>query len=148
MCLIQKPCRLATTTFKIDGGNRRRYFSVCNIIFYFTWVKGDRITFMKNERMFQDALSFLMGQYNRVWDGNQWTIGIGNNNEEFVHFSPREMEVLKLMADGEPDKAIAKMLSLNCQTVKNYVMSIRDKLGTKNRSHSIIKAIKLGLLKI
>jgi len=107
------------------------------------------LTFMKNERMFQDALSFLMGQYNRVWDGNQWTIGIGNNTEEFdVHFSPREMEVLKLMADGEPDKEIAEILSINCQTVKNYVMSIRAKLGTNNRSHSIIKAIKIGLLKI
>jgi len=104
---------------------------------------------MKNERMFQDALSFLMGQYNRIWDGSQWTIGVCNERQEIdIHFSPREMEVLTLMADGKPDKEIADMLSINLQTVKNYVMSIRDKLGTKNRSHSIIKAIKIGLIKI
>jgi DNA-binding CsgD family transcriptional regulator len=48
----------------------------------------------------------------------------------------------------EPNREIAVTLSINCQTVKNYIMSISDKLGTNNRSHSIIKAIKIGLLKI
>lgn len=105
------------------------------------------MTYIETDRMYQDALSFLMGQYNRVWDGHEWIIG-RTRQELNIHFSPREMQVLKLMADGKPDKEIAETLSISPGTVKIYGMGIRDKLGTKNRSHSIIKAIKIGLVKL
>ena len=105
------------------------------------------MTYVETERKYQDALSFLMSQYNRVWDGNEWVINcpVWECN---THFSPRELGVLKLMGNGETDKEIAETLSISYQTVKTYVMSIRNKLGTKNRCHSIIKAIKMGLVKL
>jgi DNA-binding NarL/FixJ family response regulator len=105
------------------------------------------MTYVETERKYQDALSFLMRQYNRVWDGNEWVINC-QVLEFNTHFSPQELGVLKLMGDGETDKEIAETLSISYQTAKNYVMSIRNKLGTKNRCHSIIKAIKMGLVKL
>ena len=105
------------------------------------------MTYTKTDHMYYAALSFLMGQYNRIWDGNKWVIGC-TRRKDAIHFSPREMEVLNLMADGKPDKEIAEALSISTGTVKNYVLSIRDKMGTKNRAHSVIEAIKLGLVKL
>jgi DNA-binding CsgD family transcriptional regulator len=87
-----------------------------------------------------------MGQYNRIWDG-KWVIGC-TRRKDAIHFSPREREVLNLMADGKPDKEIAEALSIRTGSVKNDALSIRNKMGTKNRAHSVTEASKLGLVKL
>lgn len=61
-------------------------------------------------------------------------------------FSPRELEVLRLLADGLSNKQIAKQLNLSEGTVKNYVSSLLDKLGVKNRTQAANTARVTGLL--
>ena len=60
--------------------------------------------------------------------------------------SARELEVLRLLADGWNNKAIAEQLVLTEGTVKNYVSSILDKLHAANRTHASQIARKQGLI--
>jgi DNA-binding NarL/FixJ family response regulator len=47
--------------------------------------------------------------------------------------SPRELEVLELVADGRPNKAIAAHLGLSEYTVKRHVQNILRKIGARSR---------------
>ncbi len=60
--------------------------------------------------------------------------------------SPREREVLVLLAKGEPDKAIAEALGIAESTAKNHVQNILDKLDAKNRTQAANLAREFGLL--
>ena len=60
--------------------------------------------------------------------------------------SERELEVLRLLAEGWTNKAIAARLVLTEGTVKNYVSAILDKLHAANRTHATQIARKQGLL--
>lgn len=58
----------------------------------------------------------------------------------------RELEILKLLAGGYSNKEIARSLSLAEGTVKNYVSDILAKLGTRDRTRAVLKAITLQLV--
>jgi LuxR family transcriptional regulator, maltose regulon positive regulatory protein len=60
--------------------------------------------------------------------------------------SARELEVLRLLAAGEPNQAIAEELVISLETVKRHVTHILDKLGVANRSQAVARARELGLL--
>jgi ATP/maltotriose-dependent transcriptional regulator MalT len=60
--------------------------------------------------------------------------------------SERELEVLRLLAAGEPNQEIAKKLHLALNTVKKHVTHIFDKLGAANRTEAAARARTLGLL--
>ena len=60
--------------------------------------------------------------------------------------SPREMEVLRLLAEGNGNKAIASHLSLAEVTVKKHVQSIIGKLGVQDRTQAAVVGVRLGLL--
>jgi NarL family two-component system response regulator LiaR len=62
--------------------------------------------------------------------------------------TPREMEVLKLIADGLSNKDIAEVLVLSEKTVKNHINNIFSKLHVYDRSQAILYAIRRGLVKI
>src|SRR5215468_3462775 len=62
--------------------------------------------------------------------------------------SPRELEVLKLIADGKSNKEIASLLFISEGTVKTHVMSINEKLGVTGRTESVVTAIKRGILRV
>ncbi|WP_163539459.1 response regulator transcription factor [Gracilibacillus sp. YIM 98692] len=59
----------------------------------------------------------------------------------------REIEVMKLMADGRTTKNIAKDLYLSHGTVRNYISIILDKLEVENRIEAIAKVKEKGWLK-
>ncbi len=61
--------------------------------------------------------------------------------------TPRQFEILQLIATGAPDKEIAAHLSLSLHTVKTHVRSILDKLHTTNRRQAARLAREQGLLK-
>jgi DNA-binding NarL/FixJ family response regulator len=65
---------------------------------------------------------------------------------DYEPLSEREMEVLRLLADGRTNKAIAAQLALTEGTVKNYVSSILDKLHAANRTHATQIARQQGLI--
>jgi DNA-binding NarL/FixJ family response regulator len=58
----------------------------------------------------------------------------------------REIEVLELLAEGLPNKAIASRLGISDQTVKFHVSSIYGKLGAANRTAAVRRAVRRGLI--
>jgi DNA-binding NarL/FixJ family response regulator len=62
--------------------------------------------------------------------------------------TPRELEVLQLLAEGLPNKAIAEQLGISDQTVKFHVASISGKLGATNRTAVVRKALRRGLISV
>jgi DNA-binding NarL/FixJ family response regulator len=58
----------------------------------------------------------------------------------------REVEVLELLAEGLPNKAIAGRLRISDQTVKFHVASISGKLGARNRTDAVRLAVRRGLI--
>jgi DNA-binding NarL/FixJ family response regulator len=61
-------------------------------------------------------------------------------------FNEREVGILRLMAGGYSNKEIARSLDLAEGTVKNYVSEILDKLGTRDRTRAVLKAITLRIV--
>lgn len=63
-----------------------------------------------------------------------------------VHLSVREWEVLALLAEGAPNKTIARKLDISVHTAKFHVASILAKLGAVNRTDAIATAMREGLV--
>ena len=60
--------------------------------------------------------------------------------------TPRELEVLELLAQGLPNKSIAARLGISDQTVKFHVASICGKLGAANRTDAARRALRQGVI--
>ncbi len=60
--------------------------------------------------------------------------------------TPREMEVLQLLAEGLSNKAIAHGLDISEHTVKFHVNAILGKLGAQSRTEAVVRATRLGLI--
>ena len=60
--------------------------------------------------------------------------------------SPRELEVLRLLADGHRTARIAELLGISDKTVEFHITNVRQKLGTRTREATLAKAIRSGLL--
>jgi DNA-binding NarL/FixJ family response regulator len=61
-------------------------------------------------------------------------------------FGEPELAILRLLAGGYSNKEIARTLFLAEGTVKNYVSEILDKLGTRDRTRAVLKAITLRIV--
>jgi DNA-binding NarL/FixJ family response regulator len=60
--------------------------------------------------------------------------------------TPREIEVLQLLAEGLSNKAIAHRLDISEHTVKFHVNAILGKLGAQSRTEAVVRATRLGLI--
>jgi two-component system nitrate/nitrite response regulator NarL len=60
--------------------------------------------------------------------------------------TPRELEVLQLLAEGLSNKAIAMRLEISEHTVKFHVNAILGKMGAQSRTEAVVRATRLGLL--
>ena len=60
--------------------------------------------------------------------------------------TPREAEVLRLIAEGADNTAIASALSISPHTVKQYVAHIFEKLGVRTRTEAAVEAVRMGLV--
>ncbi len=67
----------------------------------------------------------------------------GSLTEELT---PREIEVLQLVAEGLPNRRIALILGISEHTVKFHVDAILGKLGAHSRTEAVTRAARLGLL--
>jgi len=66
----------------------------------------------------------------------------------FASLTPREKEVLQLMAEGKSNKGIGDYLYISEKTVKNHVSSILQKLVVNDRTQAVVISIKNGWVKI
>jgi DNA-binding NarL/FixJ family response regulator len=62
--------------------------------------------------------------------------------------TPREIDVLRLISDGNANKEIAAQLSLTEETVKGHVKNILAKLGAKDRTHAVTIGLKRGIFEL
>ena len=60
--------------------------------------------------------------------------------------TPRETEVLELVAEGLSNKAVAARLGISDQTVKFHLTSLSGKLGAINRTDAVRRAVRRGLI--
>lgn len=60
--------------------------------------------------------------------------------------SPREVEVIRLVADGRSNKWIGENLELSSLTVKSHLARIGRKLGTGDRAHMVALALRAGII--
>jgi len=80
--------------------------------------------------------------------------GIGTRPEpdDFAHLptpeplTPRETQVLRLLAGGFTNREIAEALFLAEGTVKNHISTVLAKLGVRDRTRAVLRALHLGLL--
>jgi DNA-binding NarL/FixJ family response regulator len=63
-----------------------------------------------------------------------------------LSLSPRETEVLRLVADGLSNQRIAEKLGLGLETVKTHMRHIMEKLAVSDRTEAAVKAMKQGIM--
>jgi two-component system, NarL family, response regulator YdfI len=62
--------------------------------------------------------------------------------------TPREREILEMMAEGLSNRAIARRLEISAYTVKFHVASILDKLRAKSRTEAVTLGLRRGLIAV
>jgi DNA-binding NarL/FixJ family response regulator len=70
----------------------------------------------------------------------------GRSEEQFDVLTPRELEVLKLIAEAHTSKEIAELLFISIKTVERHRQNILDKLGMSDRVELTRYAIRRGLI--
>ena len=65
-----------------------------------------------------------------------------------IHLTPREHEVLELLAAGLSNKRAAKQLGVSEHTVKFHAQAIYSKLGVQSRAAAVTRGVQLGLLSV
>ncbi len=88
-----------------------------------------------------DLLGRLMTQFGRLQREVLAPRGIGP-----AGLSNREVEVLKMLADGQDTAAIAHTLAYSERTIKNIIHDVTARLNLRNRSHAVAYAVKSGLI--
>ncbi|MER5450358.1 response regulator transcription factor [Streptomyces sp. NPDC002766] len=73
---------------------------------------------------------------------------VGRPAEPGPVFTDRESEVVRLLAEGLSNRAIASALFVTEATVKTHLVRIYRKLGTENRAGTVSEAVRLGLLEL
>jgi DNA-binding NarL/FixJ family response regulator len=62
--------------------------------------------------------------------------------------SPREEEVLQLIADGCSTPEVAEQLFISQKTVKNHLASIYQKLDARDRTQAVLQAVRMGIVSL
>ena len=62
--------------------------------------------------------------------------------------TPRELDVLRLVAGGNANKEVGARLSLTEETVKSHIRSILAKLGANDRTHAVAIGLKRGIIEL
>jgi DNA-binding NarL/FixJ family response regulator len=81
----------------------------------------------------------------RFFDEQRIGISVSLPEDAFPELTPRELEVLELIAHGDKNASIAEKLVISEKTVRNHITSIFSKLQVADRAQAIIKARDAGL---
>ncbi len=89
-----------------------------------------------------EAANWLLQQFDHV------AYVDGEPNQMFAPLSPREMEILQHIAQGQSNKEVAYALGISRQTVKNHMTSILRKLAVNDRTQAALYAVKRGWIRL
>jgi DNA-binding NarL/FixJ family response regulator len=104
-----------------------------------------------------EALETLVSAIQAVAQGENWlspaitkqvirkAVGQDERNEDPAGLTPREIEILCLLAQGLDNTAIASRLVLTTRTIQNHVSNIYSKLGATSRTEAALYAIRSGI---
>jgi DNA-binding CsgD family transcriptional regulator len=76
------------------------------------------------------------------------THGGERSAEPDAALTPREIQVLRLLAEGASNKSIARRLGISVHTVKFHVASLLDKFEAIGRTDAVTHAVRLGLIQL
>ncbi len=82
-----------------------------------------------------------------VQRGQEFAAGADKASPAESPLTPREMEILQLLADGLDNSAIAQKLVITKRTVQNHISNIYSKLGVESRTEAMLYAIRQGWAK-
>jgi len=71
-----------------------------------------------------------------------------NPNIDVISLSPREQEVLELIARGFSYQEIARLVQISVHTVQTHIKSLYRKLAVNSKSEAVFEATKMGLLQL
>jgi DNA-binding NarL/FixJ family response regulator len=71
---------------------------------------------------------------------------LAERTAEAAHLTEREVDVLRLMGNGDPNGVIAETLGITMDTTKKHVRNVIDKLQARSRTHAAIIAAQAGLV--
>ena len=83
-----------------------------------------------------------------LWLANRQRERDNEARRAIEHLTPRERDVLRLLAEGLSDKEIAGRLYVGVGTVRNHVVSILGKLGVSSRLQALVFAVRHGAVEI
>ena len=82
---------------------------------------------------------------NRVLD---MLTGASTPKEFYDGLTGREIEILKLIATGKPNKQIAYSLKISEKTVRNHISHIYEKLEIYDRAQAVLYAVRKALVEL
>ncbi len=134
----------------------RDEFGDCRILIFSNYAKGDEVfqalkAGASGIVVKEMALDRLLDAIRVVYAGEQYMppqIKMRIGERMLARLSPREMDVLKMLAKGLSNKEIAVQLGLVVGTVKVHVANILMKLGVSDRTQALVAAVKRGIITI
>lgn len=104
-----------------------------------------------------DRLASLLGGIKGLrltTPGERAAVAIVSRNQRSAHeagdvdLTPRELDVLTLLAEGASNKAIARQLGISVHTAKFHVASILEKLDATGRTDAVAHAARRGVINL
>jgi len=137
-------------------GILREEFSDARVLVFSNYASGDEVfaAFNAGASGFvvkEMALERLLEAIREVHRGEQYIppeISMRMNGRVLSHLSPRELEVLRLVAKGLSNKEVGAALQIAEGTIKIHVKSILSKLGVSDRTQAILAAVKRGIIQL
>jgi DNA-binding NarL/FixJ family response regulator len=134
----------------------REEFGKVRILIFSNYAKGDEVyqaikAGAAGIVVKEMALDRLLEAIRVVHAGDQYIppqVATRIGERVLAQLSPREMEVLKLVAKGLSNKEIAAQLGLVVGTVKIHVANIFSKLSVSDRTQALVTAVKRGIIDI
>jgi DNA-binding NarL/FixJ family response regulator len=71
---------------------------------------------------------------------------LAERTAEAAHLTEREVDVLRLMGNGDSNKVMAEILGITLDTIKKHVRNVIDKLQARSRTHASIIAAQAGIV--
>ena len=134
----------------------RQEFGDVRILIFSNYAKGEEVfqAIKSGAQGFvvkEMALDRLLDAIRTVHTGGQYIppqVAMRIGERMLAQLSPRETEVLRLVARGLSNKEIAAQLGLVVGTVKIHVANIFAKLGVSDRTQALVSAVKRGIIEI
>ena len=101
-------------------------------------VSAIRAVYHGNSYLYPSAAMALVEEYRHQ----------SKSQDPYDQLTPREREILKLIADGNTSQEVANLLFISLKTVLGHRTKIMDKLGLQNHTELIKYAMRKGLLKL